>query len=71
MPGRGAEFETVLGLLDDTRQGQGLVPLVEGEPAGRPARTGVPDVIHAQEGHPGLGSQVAAGGRVLSGWAAC
>ena len=32
MLGRGAEFETVLGLLDDTRQGRGRVLLVEGEP---------------------------------------
>ena len=29
---RGAEFETVLGLLDGTQQGQGRVLLVEGEP---------------------------------------
>jgi hypothetical protein len=36
MRGRGAEFETVLGLLDSTRQGQGQVLLVEGEPR-RPA----------------------------------
>jgi hypothetical protein len=35
MLGRGAEFETVLGLLDDTRQGQGRVLLVEGEPGMR------------------------------------
>ena len=32
MRGRGAEFETVLGLLDSTQQGQGQVLLVEGEP---------------------------------------
>jgi AAA ATPase domain len=32
MRGRGAEFETVLGLLDGTQQGQGRVLLVEGEP---------------------------------------
>jgi hypothetical protein len=30
---RRAEFETVLGLLDSTQQGQGQVLLVEGEPA--------------------------------------
>ena len=29
---RGAEFETVLGLLDGTQQGQGRMLLVEGEP---------------------------------------
>jgi hypothetical protein len=33
--GARAEFETVLGLLDDTRQGQGRVLLVEGEPGMR------------------------------------
>ena len=45
MRGRGAEFETVLGLLDGTQQGQGRVLLVEGEPGtgkslllARPAR---------------------------------
>ena len=32
MRGRGAEFETVLALLDGTQQGQGRVLLVEGEP---------------------------------------
>ncbi len=32
MRGRGAEFETVLGLLDGTQQGQGRVLLVGGEP---------------------------------------
>ena len=32
MRGRGEEFETVLGLLDSTQQGQGQVLLVEGEP---------------------------------------
>ena len=32
MRGRGAEFETVLGLLDGTQQGQGRMLLVEGEP---------------------------------------
>jgi hypothetical protein len=32
MRGRGAEFETVLGLLDGMQQGQGRVLLVEGEP---------------------------------------
>ena len=32
MRGRRAEFETVLGLLDSTQQGQGQVLLVEGEP---------------------------------------
>jgi DNA-binding CsgD family transcriptional regulator len=32
MRGRGPEFETVLGLLDSTQQGQGQVLLVEGEP---------------------------------------
>jgi predicted ATP-dependent serine protease len=32
MRGRGAEFETVLGLLDGTQQGRGRVLLVEGEP---------------------------------------
>lgn len=32
MRGRGPEFETVLGLLDGTQQGQGRVLLVEGEP---------------------------------------
>jgi len=32
MRGRGAAFETVLGLLDSTQQGQGQVLLVEGEP---------------------------------------
>src|SRR3984957_11140336 len=32
MRGRGAEFETVLSLLDGTQQGQGRVLLVEGEP---------------------------------------
>ena len=32
MRGRGAEFETVLGLLDGTQQCQGRVLLVEGEP---------------------------------------
>jgi len=32
MLGCGAEFETILGLLDDTRQGQGRALLVEGEP---------------------------------------
>src|SRR6201996_7331065 len=32
MRGRGAEFETVLGLLDGTQQGHGQVLLVEGEP---------------------------------------
>ena len=30
--GRGAEFETVLGLLDGTQQRQGRALLVEGEP---------------------------------------
>jgi DNA-binding CsgD family transcriptional regulator len=32
MRGRGAEFDTVLGLLDGTQQGQGRLLLVEGEP---------------------------------------
>jgi DNA-binding CsgD family transcriptional regulator len=32
MRGRGAEFETVLGLLDGTQQGQGRLLLIEGEP---------------------------------------
>jgi hypothetical protein len=32
MRGRGEEFETVLGPLDSTQQGQGQVLLVEGEP---------------------------------------
>ena len=32
MRGRGAEFETVFGLLDGTQQGQDRVLLVEGEP---------------------------------------
>jgi DNA-binding CsgD family transcriptional regulator len=32
MRGRGAEYETVLGLLDGTQQGQGRMLLVEGEP---------------------------------------
>jgi hypothetical protein len=35
MRGRGAEFETVLGLLDGTQQGQGRVLLVGGEPGTR------------------------------------
>jgi hypothetical protein len=35
MQGRGEEFETVLGLLDSTQQGQGQVLLVEGEPGTR------------------------------------
>ena len=34
MRGRRAEFETVLGLLDSTQQGQGQVLLVEGGPLG-------------------------------------
>jgi hypothetical protein len=32
MRGRGAEYETVLGLLDGTQQGRGRLLLVEGEP---------------------------------------
>jgi len=32
MRGRGAEFETVFGLLEGTQQGQDRVLLVEGEP---------------------------------------
>ena len=54
MRGRGAEFETVVGLLDGTQQGQGRVLFVGGEPgtgkslllartgeeAGRPAGAG-------------------------------
>lgn len=35
MRGRGAEFETVLGLLDGTKQDQSRVLLVEGEPGTR------------------------------------
>jgi hypothetical protein len=61
MRGRGEEFETVLGLLDSTQQGQGQVLLVEGEPG-----TGKSLLAQAGEeaGHRGFLLVVAAAGEL-------
>jgi hypothetical protein len=50
-----AEFETVLGLLDGTQQGQGRVLLVEGEPGSEIAAAGsggeaIPAAYHLLQG---------------------
>jgi hypothetical protein len=52
MRGRGAEFETVHGLLDGTQQGQGRMLLVEGEPGTGKLATGA--LVRTLPSDPGL-----------------